>query len=250
MQIKKWKQSLLAMLTLGMASVSASAATVDVLVIYTPSAEASVANINTKINQYFSSANSAYAGTGIDIQLRKAGTYRTGLNKISVLDIDTMKTTYGNAIMNLRNQYNADFVVILGNASPAQGGGTYCGVASDITTSASSLNTTSYFNITGIECDTLTFTHELGHNMGLTHSPAQAPSEGYPSGIYSYGQGFGVNGVYSTIMAYPQAYNTTQQYNYFSNTRYTISGYPMGIDNQADATRALNNSKGILSSAR
>ena len=184
---------------LALGSTSVLAATVDVLVAYTPSAAAATANINTKIAQYFASANEAFSTSNVDIQLRLAGTYRTNTNRIEVLDIDSVKSNFSNAIMSLRNQHNADFVVILGNATPAPSGGTYCGVASDITTGSSSLENSSYFNITGIECDFLTFTHELGHNMGLTHSPAQAPSEGFPRGIYSYGQGYGVNGLFVTI---------------------------------------------------
>ena len=69
------------------------------------------------------------------------------------------------------------------------------------------------YSISAVDCGLSTFVHELGHNMGLGHSVRQ----GSVGGVYNDGIGHGVDNNFSTIMAYPQAFGSATQLDYFSD---------------------------------
>lgn len=91
------------------------------------------------------------------------------------------------------------------------------------------VNSSAYnmFAAGSLNCGTTVMRHEFGHNMGLNHA-------GDPGGSAPYARGYSAMGVH-TVMG-------GNAISFYSNPRlYTPDlGIPMGIENQVDAARALN----------
>ena len=88
-----------------------------------------------------------------------------------------------------------------------------------------------------------TLSHEVGHNMGLTHSPTLANWS--KSGTFDYCNGYNFTGGdgkhYNTVMAYnyDQYYSDYIEIPYFSSPLHTYAGVPVGTAISNDCTRAL-----------
>ncbi len=105
-------------------------------------------------------------------------------------------------VQQLREEYGADLV-----AGMVPTGSRYCGIG--YLPSANPSSHTFYYwasrygySLSGDTCGGRTMTHEIGHTMGLGHSPAQ----GSTGTVATWGRGWGVNGSFVTIMAYNSAY--------------------------------------------
>ncbi|WDD98270.1 reprolysin-like metallopeptidase [Thalassomonas actiniarum] len=221
---------------------SAMAKDVVVDVYYTASAAARSFDIKTEIKNMVAASNANYAKNNLDINLVLAWDGDNQTSTDYVASWNNIQSLYKNSqIRNWRDEYKADFVVVIGSAQSTWQG-TTCGIAgsiygmADVFPDHNAYDSYAY-NITANNCGdtTLTFMHELGHNMGLGHSVRQ----GAEGGVYTWGVGYGVDNQFATIMAYPQEFNTTNQLSYFSNPGFTLSGEPIGVNNVADAQRAL-----------
>ncbi|MBW0961587.1 metalloendopeptidase Mep72, partial [Escherichia coli] len=63
------------------------------------------------------------------------------------------------------------------------------------------------------------------------------------SGTYEWSRGYGVQGRFATVMAYPHAFGTNKQAPFFANPRLVnaeCANQPCGREEHADAVRALN----------
>jgi hypothetical protein len=98
------------------------------------------------------------------------------------------------------------------------------------------------FSTIAIDCPVSSVVaHELGHNMGLTHSHRE---DGH-GGTFSFATGYGVDSLFTTVMAFPGAFNTSTRIARFSSPTRDCLGVPCGVDasdteHGADAVRALN----------
>jgi hypothetical protein len=198
---------------------SASAEVVDVLVLYTPEAltTRNGADINARISSYIAYANTAYENSQVDMQLRLVGSQLINVPYQRVTEENLSNLSRDSAVAALREQTGADLVTLL-NLRQEMSGGYICGIgyvpAGRSDTGQFYSNAASAgFSLVGIDCGVNTFAHELGHNMGLGHSYKQN-SQG---GIWPWARGHGVNGLFSTIMAYPQSFATNNQLPVFSN---------------------------------
>jgi hypothetical protein len=92
----------------------------------------------------------------------------------------------------------------------------------------------------------LSLAHEMGHNMGLNHDPANA--SGTPS--YTYAYGFQQpSGLFRTVMAYPCPAGSCPRLMYFSNPGVAFNGHATGTSTQNNAL-ALNNTVSAVANFR
>lgn len=208
----------------------AKAATVDVLFLY-DSYTASKFNgsPSTAIYSWVDQANGFYRASQVDIQLRAVGALKFDLAGSSMKAVlDSMPK---NAWINeQRKTFGADVVTFVHQTGN-------CGLG------FGAVSKDWPYNVIGPACGSvpIVLAHEIGHNMGLTHSRAQGDTGGIR---YRYGLGHVVNGSFGTIMSYAWQFNAAQM-SVFSNPNLTCKGVPCGVPagatNEADAARALNN---------
>lgn len=238
---KKW----LAGAALIIPSMMTHAAQVDLLLLYDDfTANRYNGNPRATLESWVNNANTAYRDSQVDIQLRLVGLEKYSPSASGIGD-RLREIRNSSRVDQLRNQYGADFVSLISSSQRVSSGGSICGIGN------LAVNANAAFNVTGIQCGYLTLIHELGHNMGLTHSRKQGDRGG---ARYRYGIGYGIDNNFSTIMAYPQAFNARTRLNRFSDPNRNCEGIPCGVPigqpQEADAHTALNNVRADISNFR
>lgn len=246
---------LLTGLSLAMTTLAAQAnpQTVDIMVLYTKDAQAlpNGRDIDARIASYIEYTNNAYAKSGTNLRLRLV--HKQLLDWATYYDVtgnNLNRFTNDAQVQRLREQYGADVVQLINRTTQGQGYGV-CGIAWVGTGAKNSDQFYSNakdmaYGLTGVDCGLSTFAHEIGHNMGLRHSYEQDLQDGYyqnHSGTHEWSRGYGVQGQFSTIMAYPQVFGARRQAPLFSNPRLIDSdcaSQACGQHDHADASRALN----------
>ncbi len=239
------------LLTLSAAApLAASAATIDVLVLYTPGVEAKYSGDPlTRFHHLFNVSNQVYADSDVDLSVRVVGAVKVNYTDGGSANIALDDVTYGRSVFSnvesLRTQYNADMVLLYRVYQSSHGS---CGLAWVNTGSNGNLSNSNakqymYAHV-GIDgCPDHTTVHELGHNMGLNHSRVQDKK----GGVYPYALGYGVAGKFTDVMAYTSSFKL----DYWTGTVYKLSnplitcrGLPCGVDRNradgADAAFAVN----------
>lgn len=246
-------------------SAQANPQTVDIMVLYTKDAQSlpNGRDIDARIASYIEYTNTAYAKSGVNIRLRLV--HKQLLDWANYYDVsgaNLNKFTDDAQVKRLREQYGADLVQLINRTTQGQGYG-ICGIAWMGTGTKNSDRFNSgakemAYGLTGVDCSLSTFAHEAGHNMGLRHSYEQDQQEGYynangHNGTHEWSRGYGVQGQFSTIMAYPQVFGARRQAPVFSNPRLNdadCANQPCGMPDRSDAVRALNAMAGQIAAFR
>lgn len=215
---------------------------VDLLLIYGNGTEALYGNdVTTRLNHLVTITNKVYKDSNTSTFFKAVIVKDNNLDDTKS-SLDMINNTVDNTeLAALRDSENVDEVIIY---KPYSGDG-FCGVAWINTI----LHPNYAYAVVAVDCPTDTSPHELGHNFGLDHSHPQNSV-----GIYPYSLGHGEDGLFSTIMAYTDAFNTTKTTMIFSNPLADCFGSPCGIeegyDGEADATRTINETKQAISEFR
>jgi hypothetical protein len=215
-----------------------SPVSISVIVGYTPSAQASVADIVATIELAVAEANQAYANSGINIQLNLAGTFLFSYTETGK-SFDTILADFAtNSDVNTRrNQAGADLAALIINQSTA------CGLADTILA-----NLCDAFAIVHYSCATgyYSFAHELGHLMGARHDENHDAT----TTPFAYGHGFEHPSTitpFRTIMAYAcSSGNCEPRVQYFSNPSVNYSSIPTGTTATNDNAQVLNATAGSI----
>ena len=233
------------------ATVLAETATIDLLIVHTKGVtDLYNGDPSSRFNHLVETTNQIYADSGVDLQLNIAHTvevnYSESTNSQNALNDITNGNGAFSTIAGLREVHEADMVVLFRPYNDNHGS---CGLAwvggvnTNADFSAQHIKNYQYSHVAVNSCGDYVTAHELGHNLGLRHSRKQDGS----GGTTAYALGHGVNGKFTTVMAYQSEFNVdywTGKVYKFSNPDITCKGLPCGVDrNQsqgADARFALN----------
>ena len=245
--------------------------TIDVLVAYTPGAYRTSGGkeaIETTIDWWIHYTNFVYEKSEIDQRIRLVHTALINYKEISssmIADLERLKGKtdgYMDEIHTLRDWYAADIVTLMVGGRPFY----FSGRAYQLNSENDPEFNQSAFNIVRFGGGASTFSHELGHNMGLAHER----SSGH-KGIFPYSHGY-VNQkafkftsslCFITIMASGEECSNADLGRHsigrFSNPELEYMGDPtgvpadsasLGVDGPADARSTLNNTKRFVASFR
>ncbi len=215
---------------------------IDVLVAHTESAQREAggkAEMASAIQNMVDLTNLVFRNSGVKATLRLAGSVEltpgelrenTQREYLRVLGRDE-------TIEKLREEGKADLVTLL--LSRGEGENNSCGVGY-LLTQRNRESGSGAFSVVKLSCaiGNLTFPHELGHNMGLEHDPAngRAPE----SALTPYAFGHFVDGEFRTVMAYASpCLRGCRRVPHFSNPGVTYNGNTTGIEGERDNALVL-----------
>lgn len=199
------------------ATANGSETQIDLLVLYTPGFKKKHGSMyGTRIAQLVALANQAYIDSGVPMRLRLVASAQVNdsdtTSNSTTLSALARGTGAYRTVPALRKKYGADLVTVVRPFyMTAQGGS--CGVgyvggyngsniayygnyAYSVVSDGRDMAGSYYY------CTDYTFTHELGHNMGLMHDRATVTRQGGGSGSHPYAFGHGRSGSFGSIMSY------------------------------------------------
>jgi hypothetical protein len=239
---------------------------IDLLVLYTPGFKKKHGSVfGTRIAQLVALANQAYVDSGVPMRLRLVASAQVNdsdtTSNSTTLSALARGTGAYRTVPALRKTYGADLVTVVRPFyMTAQGGS--CGVgyvggyngsniayygnyAYSVVSDGRDMAGSYYY------CTDYTFTHELGHNMGLMHDRATVARQGGGSGSHPYAFGHGRSGSFGSIMSY-----ISPVIGRFSNPDLTdcggsfACGVPVTDPASAHNALALSNNRSAVSSWR
>ncbi|OZB03966.1 MAG: hypothetical protein B7X54_08875, partial [Idiomarina sp. 34-48-12] len=202
---------------------------IRVLVVVSPQAEAESWNVNTVVSHWFSRANEAMGNNArVNVTLQPAGiivldNYPSTIGRVLNDHLKWARNNY--EIGQLRSQQKADLVALV--VAQTQAEANYCGLGYVNAAYAAGFSALRHPG-----CGSLTFAHELGHNLGAHHDPATLTRNGKePS--YSYGAGYvDKQNDFATVMAYNSLGSACEgciRIPYYSSAVTTYNGHSTGV---------------------
>jgi len=203
---------------------------IDVMVVYTPASRTlagSEAAMETMILNAADMANVSYANSTIPLTLTVAHMAEVEYVEDYSLALALAKLTFDNdgvmdEVHDLRDTYEADMVSLIASGGDVAGIG-WILTALDAAMAQRAFSITTYYSL-----GSLTFPHELGHNMGCDHDQENITAEGYR--LYSYARGWRFYAAEDgklkrTVMSYAPGTRIP----YFSNPDISYMGTPTGV---------------------
>ena len=223
---------------------------IDIMVVYTPAARrlnGGTSAIEAMIDLWIAETNQIYVDSGANQRLflvarEEVDYFEAGGSSLALERLENPSDGYMDEIHAIRDRAGADLVHFIADTFP------------------STADLAGPFGLTCAGCNSWTFAHELGHNMGLNHDRYDSPfsstfafSHGYVN-QRAFAEGAPESARWRTIMAYSEQCVIAGGFSCdgvrrFSNPNQTYRGDPLGIpgderttalDGPADAVRTLN----------
>lgn len=208
---------------------------IEVLVVYTAEVRVAVGGPAAAValaQAAIDSSNAAFANSGMTARFRLLAARETTLSEAGTASQVLASLRADATVAAWRNELGADLVgMLVENLAGA------CGIGYLMGSNSVAFAPNAY-QVTARSCavGNLTFAHEHGHNMGLTHNPENGSGAAYP---YAYGHW--VDGNFRTVMSYSNPCTAgCPRRPYFSNPAVSFNGAPTGIADQRDNARAGN----------
>jgi hypothetical protein len=205
------------------------------MVLWTPAARnavgGTVSAIQSLVTLAVANANQAYVNSHVSAKLRLVYSGELAFTEhTSAISSDISAFSSNSSVRTLRSKYGADVVTLLGNGYAKAGS---CGYGYIMSTLSTAFWPWAY-NVVDRSCAAgyLSYAHEVGHNEGLQHDPADA-SGSLPAEPYAYGYQ-DPSGAFRTVLSY----GSGTRIPYFSSPLVAYNGRLTGTTKQ-DNARAL-----------
>jgi hypothetical protein len=215
---------------------------VRVLVLFTPAAQNSGQNINDIVNLSLAQFLAAEVNSSVTVDLQLAGIQSFNFVETDRINGDVQRLRNDATAQQLRNQFEADIVVLLTNSNQ------YIDVAGIVAqVSPSEPDAYAIVQIANAT-STLTFSHEVGHLFGCRHentsdtTPGDAHGYGWQTGIWPF------RSKYGTIMRRLEEGRTRIMY--FSNPGINYDGSATGVTGESFNAKTLNFNGWVLQGFR
>jgi hypothetical protein len=201
------------------------------------SARGDAARLIQQIRAAVDDGNTALANSGINARIDLVQTREVNHQESKDPVDDLLFLYYDPAMVALRRQANASLISIITLQSPD-----ICGIANvmDRDEFEGRIKPIGVSLVVRNCLGGQVLMHELGHNLGAHHDPANAPPPNEALVPYSFGHF--VPATFRTIMSYPGECGSSfecPRIDHFSNPNATFNGHPVGVPNERDNARLL-----------
>jgi hypothetical protein len=218
---------------------SAAVPTIDVLVLYTPSARSAAGSataMRAAIEAALSYANLTLGNSRIDARLRLADSREIAYRE-SPVDIleDVVFMATSREVADLREALGADLVGLVKPTTRPTMSGIGVGMTRQMMGTATAPVA---FFVTSLDSFPQNFIHEIGHNLGCNHEPEVE----IPPALAAYPYAFAhyEPGVFRTIMdSSTGTCDDCPKIPYFSNPEVSYEGRPTGVRDRRDNARVV-----------
>ncbi len=221
--------------------------TIDVMIVYTTPVKNGLGG-TTQADAFSAQAvtttNTVYSNSGINPRVRLVRSMEVNFAETGTLSAALTWVRNDATVAAAREAVKADAVAIfVQNASDGCGLGYLMANGGNSTSFAPSAFTAT---VKGCAVDNLSFPHELGHNQGANHNPADAGTTSAQAVFtYSFGHCFNTGTTttnFRTVMSYAgtQCGSTTTRRPYFSNPNVNYLAQPTGTTDRNNAL-TINN---------
>jgi hypothetical protein len=224
---------------------------VDIMVVYTAAAvigAKSSAAMNSLVDAAVAQANEAYRNSKIDVILNLVYRGQISYTESGGIQTDLTRLQSSNDgyladVHTLRNTYGADIVTLITETGEAQWAGLgYVMAAVNPAYKDYAFNVVRRAYASGYSV----LAHEIGHNMGCMHDPANSSN----AGAFAYSYGHRWNGTDNVQYRDLMAYAPGKSINYFSNPAILYKGVATGVTGSANTAQTITNTLATVAAYR